>query len=337
MNAESIILGNRDWGLGGSFSNPQPLSPISYLEKELENCTQCPHECGINRFSNKLGYCKSDASFNIPSICNHKGEEPVISGKNGICNVFFSSCNLQCIYCQNYQISRHKNNYVLRINNYELKDIIAEIIKCLDSGCKSVGFVSPSHHIPQLKLIINTILDEGYKPIFVMNTNAYDKVETIQSFEGLIDVYLPDFKYSDNQLSKEYSDVSNYKEIALDSIKEMNRQKGANLILNESGIATSGLIIRHLVLPGLIENSINSLRLIAKEISNEVHLSLMSQYSPTINVCNHPYLNRKLTKEEYQVVVDEMEKLGFENGWIQEIESSDYYLPDFNRTEPFAG
>ena len=304
------------------------------LENEFINCTQCPRVCNVNRYSGKLGYCKSDESFNISSICIHKGEEPVISGENGICNVFFSSCNLQCIYCQNYQISQHKLKQIIYKNN--LKDIIYEIIKYLESGCQSVGFISPSHHISQMKMIIKSLMEEGYKPIFVMNTNAYDKVEVIQSLEGLIDIYLPDFKYSDNTLAKEFSDVSNYKEIALVSIKEMYSQKGPQLLFNDSGIATSGIIIRHLVLPGYIENSINAIRLIAQEISTDVHLSLMSQYSPTINVCNHPFLQRKLTTEEYQIVVDEMDKLGLDNGWIQELESSGIYLPDFSISEPFA-
>ena len=282
MSAELKILGNRGWGLGDGFSIPQTQSPIPFFINELGNCKQCPRECGVNRYSKKLGYCKSDASFNISSICVHKGEEPVVSGENGICNVFFSSCNLQCIYCQNYQISQHKSNNESRpfdlaqgdiITSYGLNSnkkifnniekIISEIIKCLENGCQSVGFVSPSHHRPHKKLIIKTIPDEGYKPTFVMNTNAFDKVETIKSLEGMIDIYLPDFKYSDNNLAKEFSDVSNYREIALDSIKEMYKQKGDFLSIDGNGLAISGLIIRHLVLPGYIENSINVLRLIA--------------------------------------------------------------------------
>ncbi|TAL70648.1 MAG: radical SAM protein [Bacteroidetes bacterium] len=311
------------------------ISGYNYIN-EFKNCEQCPHECGVNRYSKKLGYCKCSASFNISSICIHKGEEPVISGFNGICNIFFSSCNMQCIYCQNHQISSHGNNYELRITSYELKEIIAEIAKCLENGCQSVGFVSPSHHIPQMKLIIRTLTAEGYKPIYVMNTNAYDKVETIKSLEGIIDVYLPDFKYSDNILSKELSGVSNYCEIALLSIKEMYNQKGDFLNMDNDGLATSGLIIRHLVLPGYIDSSLNVLRMIAENVSTKVHISLMSQYSPTIHVCNHPYLKRKLTEKEYQIVVEEMERLGFENGWFQELDSSDYYLPDFSSSQPFA-
>ena len=302
---------------------------------ELENCTQCPHECKSNRYSKRLGYCKSNGSFNITSICIHRGEEPVISGENGICNVFFSGCNMQCTYCQNYQISRHSVNYELRINNYELKDVITDIINCIENGCRTVGFVSPSHYIPQMKLIINSLRDEGINLVFVMNTNAYDKVETIKSLEGIIDVYLPDLKYSDNLLAEELSQVKNYPEIALGAIKEMYLQKGTNLILDENGFVKSGLIIRHLVLPGYIENSINVLRMIAEHISTDVNISLMSQYSPTIHVVNHPHLGRKLPKEEYQIVVEELDRLGFENGWVQELESNDYYLPDFTLSQPF--
>jgi putative pyruvate formate lyase activating enzyme len=307
-----------------------------YDLNELENCTQCPRECAEDRFSAQLGWCCSNAGINISSICIHKGEEPVISGKNGICNVFFTSCNMQCIYCQNYQISRHGNNYELRITNYDnLESILNNIIRCLESGCESVGFVSPSHHIPQMKIIIKTLLSNGIKPIFVMNTNSYDKVETIKSLEGMIDVYLPDFKYSDELLGRTLSKTHDYPKSAITAIKEMFRQKGSSFVLNARGIIESGLIIRHLVLPGYIENSINALRIIAEEISTSIHLSLMSQYYPTEKVKNHPKLNRTLTSEEYDMVVEEMERFGFENGWIQDLESSETYLPDFRLSEPF--
>jgi putative pyruvate formate lyase activating enzyme len=306
-----------------------------YMEtlQALSSCSVCPRNCKVDRFSNKLGFCKTDASFNISSILAHFGEEPVISGKNGICNLFFSHCNLQCVYCQNFQISRNKIS--LENNKIVLDKIIERVEFYLTQGCEAVGFVSPSHFIPQTKIIINTLKSLGHKPIFVFNTNGYDKPETIKEFEGLIDVYLPDFKYADNQLAKQFSDAVNYRETAITTIKEMFRLKGSNLFINDNGYAESGLIIRHLVLPGHVENSINVLRNIAEHISTSVHISLMSQYFPISSNKKYPELNRKLTAGEYEQVVKELDRLGFQNGWIQELESSENYLPDFNNEEPF--
>lgn len=298
----------------------------------MQNCRICPRNCGADRFSDKLGYCKSDAGFHISSICSHRGEEPVISGKNGICNIFFSHCNLQCIFCQNHQISY---NHIPTSKKWRPEEVIGSVISLLDEGCMNVGFVSPSHFIPQMKFIIRQLRQHGRKPVFVYNTNAFDTIETIAGLESKVDVYLPDFKYADKELSRKYSDAARYPEFALKAIKEMYRQKGSSLHLNEDGIAESGLIIRHLVLPGHVQNSLDVLRLIADEISVNVHISLMSQYHPTVNVKGRVPLNRELYVEEYQQVVDEFHALGFRKGWIQELESSTHYNPDFRKEHPF--
>jgi len=301
--------------------------------QELGCCSICPRNCYADRFSDKQGYCNTGAGFNVSSVCIHHGEEPPISGKEGICNIFFTGCNLQCIYCQNYQIS-NKNVYRLE-KDPSLNGILDKIIPILDKGITRVGFVSPSHCIPQMKQIIDGIHSSGYKPVIVFNTNAYDKVETIRSLEGMVDVYLPDFKYMENKLADDYSDAADYPETASSAIKEMYRQKGAALHLDENEAALSGIIIRHLVLPGHIENSLNVLRHIANEISPKLHISLMSQYYPTPQVSCHPVLNRTVTATEYKTVTDEMDNLGMENGWVQEIESTTNYQPDFNKPHPF--
>ncbi|MFZ4398998.1 MAG: radical SAM protein [Bacteroidales bacterium] len=302
--------------------------------KSLSNCKLCPHNCGIDRYSNKTGYCGSNAGFNISSIVLHKGEEPVISGKNGICNIFFSRCNLQCIYCQNKQISCNKGDVISR--NYKLEEAVNEIIAILDQHkINSVGFVSPSHYVPHVISIIEALRSKGRNPITVYNTNAYDKESTIRQLESYISVYLPDFKYIDEDLAKSLSGVSNYPEIAKKAIKEMFYQKGSTLIKNEDGIAESGLIIRHLVLPEKIENSLNVLRFIAEELSPDISLSLMAQYHPVNKFESYTFLNRKLNTEEYEIVVKESENLGFHRGWNQELDSSDEYLPDFNNKQPF--
>jgi len=301
--------------------------------KELEYCSVCPRNCHADRLSGKYGYCRCDSSFNISSITLHHGEEPVISGKNGICNVFFSHCNLQCNFCQNFQISN--NLSAISCQELSLNDISRKIIKQISHGAHAVGFVSPSHQVPQMKIIVNSIRINGYSPVFVYNTNAYDKHETIRELNNIISVYLPDYKYSDHILAQKYSDASAYPEIALKAIQEMYSQTGSTLLTNEEGIAAKGLIIRHLVLPGNIKNSFGVLENIAEQVSPNVHISLMSQYYPTSKVCMVSPLNRKVRLEEYLKVVKHMEHLGMYKGWIQEPGSSQDFLPDFNKTKPF--
>jgi putative pyruvate formate lyase activating enzyme len=289
--------------------------------------------CHANRMNGAQGYCRSGMGYHISSICIHKGEEPVISGKHGICNIFFSRCNLQCIYCQNFQISTLKND--VQENEYTLEEVVSRIEKYLDEGCTHVGFVSPSHVIPQLTVIIQNLRSKGRKPVFVYNSNAYDRVETLKTIEGFVDVYLPDLKYLDAELAGAYSGATDYPEIACAAIREMYRQKGSTLVFDDAGYATSGLIIRHLVLPGHVENSKSVLRFIAGELSPRVHVSLMSQYYPTPAVSDHPLLGRQLSMDEYRQVADEMEKLGLFRGWIQEPESHENYRPDFKLVHPF--
>jgi putative pyruvate formate lyase activating enzyme len=301
--------------------------------QELHDCRICPRNCGPDRYSRKLGYCNSDASFSISAISIHKGEEPVISGEKGICNIFFGHCNLQCIYCQNYQISNKKSTIYSYKN--DIDKILQAIFAILDQGVHAVGFVSPSHVLPQMKVIISLIKASGRQPVIVYNSNGYDKIEELKKLEGLVDIYLPDFKYRDSNLAKKYSDVSDYPEVALKAIKEMYRQKGSSLIINANGTAESGLIIRHLVLPGNISNSMDVLKCIADEISSNVHISLMSQYYPTVHVNGDPDLSERLTPLEYRKVVEKMEMLGLFKGWIQNMGSAEDFRPDFKKKRPF--
>lgn len=305
------------------------LNPL----EELKDCTICPRECHANRWEYPMGTCRSDTSFSIASICIHKGEEPVISGPKGICNIFFTNCNLQCVYCQNHQIS---DTGIPRTSfRMELSEIVNEVTAILDQGINMVGFVSPSHFIPHMKIIIQAIKARGYSPRWVYNTNAYDKAITLQSLEDLIDIYLPDFKYMDPMLARSLSGAEDYPVFAAAAIREMYRQKGSALHLSGEDTAESGIIIRHLVLPGQVQNSLQVLRYIAEEISPKLHISLMSQYYPTAGVIDHPFLHRELYREEYRKVVDEMERLGLENGWIQGLESTAHYRPDFGQEHPF--
>jgi putative pyruvate formate lyase activating enzyme len=296
-------------------------------------CSYCPRECNAQRGNGNFGYCMTNSGFNISSICVHRGEEPAISGTHGICNIFFSSCNLQCVYCQNHQVSSNKGNAIGK--EYTLDEVLDSICNLLDTGCKAVGFVSPSHCIPQVKAIIDGLHSRKYHPIFVYNSNGYDKVESVRSLEGMIDIYLPDFKYMDAEIAGLYSDAADYPEVAQAALKEMMRQKGPVLHYLDDEHASSGIIIRHLVLPGATQNSKKVLRFIAEECSVKLHISLMSQYYPTPAVASHPQLGRSITKAEYRAVTDEMEQLGFINGWLQDFESKRNYRPDFSKEHPF--
>ena len=301
--------------------------------KLLSHCTLCPRECGVNRFEGGAGYCGSDAGMNIASICVHRGEEPSISGPEGICNIFFAGCNIRCIYCQNHEISKPGGNCAGRITC--LNEALDTIIKFLSAGVRAVGFVSPSHVVPQVKAIIRGLNSRGLKPVTVYNTNSYDKPEVIESLDGLIDVWLPDYKYVTPSLAEDYSDAPLYPEVTLKALKKIYWLKGSVLHTGSDGMAESGMLIRHLVLPGQAGESRKVLKSIAEELSAGVHLSLMSQYHPTPFVSNHPDLKRILYRAEYDSVVETMEDLGFRNGWVQDTDSYKNYRPDFGRENPF--
>ena len=285
-----------------------------FVEK-MQACRLCPRNCGVKRLQGELGYCRTGRELHIASITLHKGEEPVLSGQDGMCNVFFSHCNLQCIYCQNHQISC--NDVVLTREQWNLKGATRQISRMLARGIRHVGFVSPSH------------------PVIVYNSNGYDKVETLRQLEGLVDVYLPDCKYMDAGLAKELSDAADYPQVAAKALREMYRQMGPVLHLDADGLALRGMIVRHLVLPRQVANSLQVLRFLAAELSPKLTLSLMAQYRPIAAVAAHPHLRRRLNCEEYAVVMREMEKLGFNDGFVQELVSADYYWPDFSKPDPF--
>lgn len=311
------------------------MYPYSEQEKSfLTSCSLCPRDCHANRFTTKSGFCKCDAEFRVSSICCHKGEEPVISGKKGICNIFFSHCNMQCIYCQNYQISRNKGEIIEA--GLTIENLIGKICEVLEETENIIGFVSPSHQIIQMQAIIRELHRIGKSPVVVYNSNGYDRVDTLKKLEGIVDVYLPDFKYSDSSIAREYSGTEDYPEIAMAALKEMYRQKGAALLTDDNGLAYSGIIIRHLVLPGCAEQSIKVLNDIAEEISPDLHISLMSQYFPTIEMENHPSLSRIIKESEFKSVVEAFHLAGFHRGWIQEIASHSEYRPDFRNIRPFS-
>lgn len=326
------------------------MDRMGHIES-LRDCAICPRRCHADRAAGRLGWCRSGAGVGIGSICLHLGEEPIVGGPTGICNVFFSHCNLQCAYCQNYQISR--NDGTALAEELTVAEATERIRRILEGGARRVGFVSPSHCIPQMLAIMDALAGSGRgtsgtgcgtkatsertkRPIFVFNTNGYDCVETLRGLEERMDVYLPDLKYMDSALAKRLSDAADYPAVAKAALREMYRQKGSNVWLADDGAIESGLVVRHLVLPGHVENSKACLRFLADELSPSIHLSLLSQYRPTPAVADEPDLGRRLRVEEYKEVLDEMDRLGFYRGYTQELTSADNYNPDFKNERPFA-
>ena len=307
---------------------------IERMRAALRDCAYCPWVCHVNRTRGERGVCGSGAGFQIGAIVNHHGEEPVFGGEHGICNIFFSRCNLHCIYCQNYEISRNRGAVVE--HDLTLAEIVARVERILDCGVTHVGFVSPSHMIPQMRAIISALHHRGRHPTTVMNTGGYDRGETLRALETEIDVYLPDLKYMDPDLAFRYSGARDYPQVATRALVEMVRQTGITPEFDDHGFIRRGVIVRHLVLPGAVDNSIGVLRFLAEEISPQIYVSLMAQYHPTPPVQDHPLLARTVTAEEYNQVLDAADRLGFTHGFIQELTSAGHYLPEFSRPQPFG-
>lgn len=299
---------------------------------DLARCTLCPRSCAVDRRTAAAGFCRTPADRpRIASICRHTGEEPVLGGPAGVCNVFFGHCNLQCVYCQNAPISRNDS----MANVFDLDAAVTACRRVLADGARALGFVSPSHQIPQMVAIIDALRAEGLAVPVIYNSSAYDSAATLRLLENHVDIWLPDFKYADAGLAARLSGAPDYPLAALRALREMFRQKGSTLDLDEDGLATSGLVIRHLVLPGHVQNSLDCLRIIAEELSPRVHVSLMAQYHPMPGL--PPPFDRTLTGEEYAAVTDEFCRLGFTRGWVQELDSHAEHLPDFSVTaDPFG-
>lgn len=292
--------------------------------KELEKCEICPHQCKSNRNKGKIGRCKATDKVKIALYSVHHFEEPCISGEKGSGTIFFSNCNLNCIYCQNYEISQLGRGKEITIE--ELAEIF---LKQQEKGVENINLVTPTSYVMQIIEAIKTARKKGLTIPIVYNTNAYENVETLKLLEGYIDVYLPDLKYAENELDKKYSKIDNYFEIATRAIQEMVRQVGVPK-LNEKGIVEKGVMIRHLVLPNQIENSKSILRWITKNLPNEIYVSIMAQYFPTYKAKENEKLNRKLTKKEWQEIEDYIEELEIENGYVQELgEQEEEYVPNW--------
>lgn len=311
---------------------------------QLAHCECCPRKCGVNRLEGKTGFCRIAAGAQVAHTGLHYGEEPPISGTRGSGTIFFAGCNLRCVFCQNHQISQEfevsnaKHGVGVPFQSSQTKTLTtealaAEMLRLADAGAHNINLVSPSHVIFQAADALVAAKAKGLAIPVVYNSNGYDSVDALRQIRGLVDIYLPDIKYLSNDLAQRYSAANDYADIIPSVLREMLDQVG-HLELDDDGIARRGLLVRHLVLPATMDNSRQCLALLA-DLSPTMHISIMSQYSPQHRAAQHPEINHPLTTREYDEVTDYALELGLENAFIQELDSRDRYLPDFDRDRPF--
>lgn len=305
------------------------MADLKTLEMNLTNCHLCPHLCGVNRF-NHIGFCQVKTQLiPVSYVGLHLGEEPPISGLLGSGSVFFSYCNLHCVFCQNFQISQTPDTAQIRWLTAD--QLAREFLNLQAQNAHNINLISPTHLIDKIAKAIKIAKSLGLTIPIVYNSNGYDRIETLKQLTGLIDIYMPDIKYGTNSAALQYSGIQNYVQINQAAIREMFRQVGL-LQLNEEGIAQKGLLVRHLVLPNALSNSQTCLTFLAS-LSTEITLSIMAQYSPQYKAKLIPELNRSLMQHEYDTVVELAESLELNNCFIQELDSADIYLPDFTKEQ----
>lgn len=287
-----------------------------------EKCTLCPHKCGINRKIN-VGRCKAGDKVQIGGVSLHKFEEPCISGEHGSGTVFFSKCNLNCVFCQNYEISNLGNG-----KEIEVEELSQIFLNQQANGAENINLVSPTIYADKIAEAIDSAKRNGLKLPIIYNTNGYENVETLKKLEGKIDVYLPDLKYYDDKIALKYSKINNYFEIATKAIQEMYKQVGTP-IFDENGMITKGLIIRHLVLPNNLGDTKKILKWIKENIDQNVYVSVMTQYFPTYKSSEYEEINRKITKDEYEEIEDYIYDIDIQNGYMQDFadENEEQYVP----------
>lgn len=302
----------------------------------LSFCTICPHDCGNNRKAGEIARCYSAYLPIVSAYTPHFGEEPALVGTHGVGNIFFGNCNLRCVYCQNFLISQNWKEE--KKHEVTFERLAAMMLELQDMGCHEIGFVSPTHFVPQIIRSLEIAIRGGLRLPLIYNTNAYDSVDVLQLLDGIIDIYLPDLKYSSDDLGYQYSKIREYPRHARAAIREMHRQVGSDLVIGEDGLVKRGLIIRHLVLPNDIAESREALSWVRSELGSNTTLSVMAQYFPAHKALTTPLLDRKIRQGEYERVLALLERLELHQGWAQEYEASEYYKPEFeNRDRPFNG
>jgi len=266
---------------------------VDLLYKKLECCNICPRECEVNRLEGEKGYCRTGKKVIVSSLGPHFGEESCLVGSSGSGTIFFTHCNLGCIFCQNYDISHLGYG-----DPVEEEDLAEMMLRLQRIGCHNINFVTPTHVIPQILKALSVAIEKGLNLPLVYNSGGYDSVSTLKLLDGIFDIYMPDFKYYDPEVSEKFSNAPDYPEVAKRALKEMHRQVG-DLVLDEKGIALRGLLIRHLVLPNNLSGTKEVMRFISKEISPNSYVNVMEQYRPAFKAKDFPQLNRRITQKEY--------------------------------------
>jgi len=285
---------------------------INQAYKFLESCKLCPHCCKVNRIAGQKGICRSTAELKISSFNAHFGEEPPISGVYGSGTIFFTNCTLRCIYCQNYPISQLSNG-----NTISVSDLSSIMLTLQKQRCHNINLVTPTHFVPQILKAVAQSRTSGLKIPLVYNTSGYESSETLKLLDGIIDIYLPDAKYAEDDIAEKYSKAEKYSLVNKDALREMYRQVG-NLRMSKSGIAVSGLIIRHLVLPQNLSGTDKILTWVAENISKKTYISLMAQYFPAFQASEYPVLSSRISKDEYKRARKYFDNSGLVNGWFQQ-------------------
>lgn len=308
---------------------------VRALEERLASCDICPRECRVNRMDNELAFCHSGYLPVVSAVCPHFGEEPAVSGSKGSGTIFFGNCTMRCVYCQNHQISQDWKKQ--KSNEMGLHTLAERMLYLQDDlGCHNINFVTPSHFVPQIVRAVLEAVPMGLRVPLVYNTGGYDSLSVIKELEGIIDIYMPDLRYASDEWARKFSYAPDYTAHAREAIKEMYRQVG-DLVVDESGVARRGLIVRHLILPNGLADSEESLTWLAQELSPTVTVSIMAQYIPLHRASKIPLLSRKISLAEYQRVLNMIAPLGLENGWMQEMEAAENYVPDFEQEgHPFG-
>jgi len=267
------------------------------LEATLASCTLCPRQCRVNRLEGAIGYCQAPAELIISSVFAHYGEESPLVGVGGSGTIFLTHCNLKCLFCQNYEISMKGEGI-----RYSHEDLAAAMIKLQQAGCHNINFVTPTHYVPRILRGLSLAIDEGLSIPLVYNCSGYESLEVVKLLDGIVDIYMPDIKFLKRELSGRYCNAPDYPDVVREVIREMQRQVG-DLVVDTRGIAQRGLLIRHLVMPSLAENTKDVLQFIRQEISRDAFVNIMAQYRPCYQASRFEEISRRPTPKEYNEAV----------------------------------
>jgi putative pyruvate formate lyase activating enzyme len=296
------------------YHSGELLHRIGDAYRRLASCDLCPHDCGVNRIKGELGICGAGLKPKIASATVHRGEEPPISGTNGSGTIFLSGCSLKCVFCQNFPISQFGNGEIITT-----RELAGRMLKLQKQRVHNINFVTPTHYLPQILAALYLAIPHGFCLPIVWNSSGYEKIDALQLLDGVVSIYLPDMKYSDDAAAVQISSAPGYCSINRAAVTEMLRQVG-HLTMNEEGIAAGGLIIRHLVLPEGRAGSLETLPWIAENLGKETYVALMSQYFPAYQSVEMAGMGRPVNHKEYDAAVEALDKAGLENGWVQDLE-----------------